>query len=128
MTTLRDVPLRSGLRVLFWAALLAALARALWPDPFTEPYVGHWDKVTHGAGCFVLTLLAGLAYPHRTLRLLGLGILAFGVLVEALQAIPVIGRDASWLDLAADAAGIGVALLSTLLPGMRETLRRRAGG
>lgn len=125
MRARRDVHLGPGLRVLFWTGLAVALARALWPDPFTEPYVGHWDKVTHGAGCFLLTMLGAAAHSRTPLPLIGLGILAFGGLVEGLQAIPFIDRDASLGDLAADAAGIAAALVPTMLPPLRQVLRRR---
>jgi len=113
-----------ALKVLFWTALVVALLRAIWPDPFTEPYVGHWDKVTHGAGCFALTFLAAVAYPRTAIPLLGLGVLAFGGLVEVLQAIPAVNRDASLGDLAADGVGICVAMIPATLPALRAAVRR----
>jgi VanZ family protein len=120
----RNYQIGLGLKSLFWTALLVAFVRAIWPDPFTEPYVGHWDKFIHGAGCFVLTILAAMAYPRTALPLVGLGILAFGGLIEVLQAMPMIDRDASLGDLLADAVGIGSALIPAMLPGLRAAIRR----
>jgi VanZ family protein len=116
--------LQSGLRLGFWLLLALALARALWPDPYTEPVVGQMDKLVHAAAFYGLTLTAAAAHPRAPLIGVAAAMLGFGALVEILQAIPMLHRDASWLDLAADMVGILVALAPTLLPGLRQALRR----
>jgi VanZ family protein len=66
------------------------------------------DKVSHVLAFGVLAFLAEFSFPHQRSRAaVVILLLAFGVLIEAIQYfIPY--RDASLLDLAADALGIAV--------------------
>jgi hypothetical protein len=58
------------------------------------------------------------------LHRIGLVILAFGGAIEILQGLPIIHRDASWLDLLADACGISAAFGPMLVSKWwRETAR-----
>jgi VanZ family protein len=97
-------------RLLFWGTLAFTLVRALWPDPFTEDTVGRWDKVVHALAFYVLSLLAAMAFSRRPLLAVAGALLAFGGLIEVLQAIPALHRDSSWGDLIADVTGITLAL------------------
>ncbi len=62
-----------------------------------------------------LGTLAGLiapAYPKRSLLLLFFGLIIAGALIEAVQAIPMIGRTASFEDWVADILAAGLVLIS----------------
>ncbi len=84
--------------------------------PVTIVSAGSWDKLLHFAGFFVLGALGKLAAWHTSMFKLALSLVAYAVLTEILQHfIP--GRSFSMLDWAADALGIGFALLlSTTMP------------
>jgi VanZ family protein len=92
--------------VVFLAASAYALVGALLPDNDRIGLIP-WDKAKHFIVFYVLSVLAGLALPQSRLHRIGLVILAFGGGIEVLQAL--VGRDASWLDLFADACGISAA-------------------
>jgi VanZ family protein len=92
--------------VVFLAASAYALARALLPDDDSIGLIP-WDKAKHFIVFYGLSGLASLALPQSRLHRIGLVILAFGAAIEVLQAF--VGRDASWLDLLADACGISAA-------------------
>ena len=97
----------------FWLAAAFAFYMATTPHPPELP--GHpQDKVQHILAFSVLTGLGLMAYPRVRAVYLLLGLLVFGALIEAVQAIPVLHRDSSLLDWAADAAAIlcvlGIAL------------------
>jgi hypothetical protein len=94
-------PFRALCAWMFWAAALFALVMALLPHP---PQIGQAsDKVQHILAFAVLAGLAALAWPRRLL-LIGLGLFAFGGLIELLQMIPGLHRDGQAGDWIADAA------------------------
>lgn len=91
----------------FWMALLALSVLSLMPTGLLPPQVfSLWDKAQHALGFGGLTLLGLLAYPHQRMRL-PLLLLAHGALIEVAQAATG-WRYGEWLDLLADAVGIGV--------------------
>ena len=90
---------------LFLAAAAYALARALLPDNDNRGLIP-WDKAKHFIVFYGLAGLAALALPDSRLWRIGAVLLAFGGAIEILQALPIVGRDASWFDLLADACGI----------------------
>jgi hypothetical protein len=106
-------PFRALCAWAFWAAALFALVMALLPHP---PQIGQAsDKVQHILAFAVLAGLAALAWPRRLL-LVGLGLFAFGGLIELLQMIPSLHRDAQAADWIADAgATITVLALAAVL-------------
>ena len=91
--------------ILFVAASAYALARALLPDNDSAGLIP-WDKAKHFIVFYVLTALAVVALPASRFWRIGAVLLAFGGLIEILQALPVIGRDASAGDILADACGV----------------------
>ena len=94
-------PFRALCAWMFWAAALFALVMALLPHP---PQIGEAsDKVQHMLAFAVLAGLAAMAWPRRLL-VIGLGLFAFGGLIELLQMIPVLHRDGEAADWIADAA------------------------
>jgi hypothetical protein len=101
------LPLRALCAWAFWAAALFALVMALLPHP---PQIGNAsDKVQHILAFAVLAGLAALAWPRRLL-LIGLGLFAFGGLIEVLQMIPSLHRDGQAGDWIADAAATSIVL------------------
>lgn len=102
--------LLKGLSALFWLALLFTLVMALLPKPPQVPLAGG-DKVLHMAAFAVLSLLAALAFPRRRVIELFAGLAALGALIEVLQMIPVLHRDAEFGDWVADCTAIAVTLV-----------------
>ena len=93
--------------------LVATLMPAfwLWDDRFEAlAALKSIDKWVHGFAFFSLAVwFAGLYRPRSYWRI-GLGLLLFGLLIEACQRM--VGyRTADWLDVGADAAGIIAGLL-----------------
>jgi len=60
------------------------------------------DKVQHIVAFLVLAALGRWAYPKTRKRMLLLGLMAFGALIEIVQAIPQLHRDSDLLDWLAD--------------------------
>jgi hypothetical protein len=98
------------LKLAFWAALLFALVMALLPQPPQLPGSPS-DKVQHMLAFAVLTALALAAYPRAGWLKIGFGLACFGAFIELAQLIPMLGREGSWLDLAADCGAVAALLL-----------------
>lgn len=98
-----------------WGGCLLWLS--LTPAPPQLPPVLWWDKLQHGAAFVVFTLLAGGAFvtvPSLARRCWGVAFLAaiaFGGLIEVLQALLTTTRRAEIGDLLADAVGAGIVCL-----------------
>lgn len=108
----------------FWLAAAVTLTFALLPHP--PSVMGDaGDKVQHVLAFGVLSLLAAGYYGLDRARLIFISLAALGGLIEVLQMIPALHRDAEWLDWAADCA----AVLTTLVA-CRATawIYSRAGG
>jgi VanZ family protein len=109
-------PLRAIAAWTFWAASLFALVMSLLPHP--PQIVEASDKVQHMLAFAVLAGLAAVAWPRRLLAI-GLGLVAFGGLIEVLQLIPGLHRDSQVADWAADvAAATAVLLLAAAIRAM----------
>ena len=89
--------------LVFVAAVVFTLYAALTPGDNTG--LIPWDKAKHFIVFYVLTALAITALPASRFWRIGLVLLAFGGMIEVLQAF--VGRDAAWGDVLADACGIG---------------------
>jgi len=96
---------RLGLAV-FVAAVAFTLYAALAPGDDTKGLIP-WDKAKHFIVFYGLTFLATLALPRSRFWKIGAVLLGFGVAIEILQALPIIGRDADVFDVVADFCGIG---------------------
>lgn len=119
---IRPATARLLLLALFWAALVFALVMAVIPRPPDLPGAPS-DKVQHILAFAVLSALALAAYPRTGPLKIGISLTLFGALIEVAQMIPWVGRDGSWLDMAADcAATVLILLLGT--PVRRRVLRR----
>lgn len=98
-------------RVVFWAALGFTLVMALLPAPPALP-VEAGDKTLHMIAFAVLSLLASLSFPRRRVIELFVWMAALGALIEVLQMIPALHRDAELGDWVADcAASLAVLVL-----------------
>ncbi len=88
----------------FVAASLFTLWRAVLPDDGGVGFIP-WDKAKHFIAFYVLTALAVAALPASRFWKIGAVLLSFGVGIEVVQAL--VGRDAAFGDVVADACGIG---------------------
>lgn len=113
---------RLALKALFWIGALVGLLLALVPTP-PALLAGIPDKAQHFIGFSTLALLATLAYPRVALPVIGLGLSAFGLVIEILQSLPGIDRDADLMDGVVNALGI----VSILILVHLFRLSRRAG-
>lgn len=104
-------------RAVFWAALAFTVVMATLPQPPAALGTPS-DKVNHVIAFFVLTALHKLAYRDFGFWRRLVVMAAFGGLIELVQMVPALHRDAEWLDWAADVAAALVAscLVSVLVP------------
>ena len=114
------------LRVAFWAALLFALVMASLPRPPAVPGVTS-DKIQHILAFAVLDGLGSAAYAKlRALQLL-LALSGFGAVIEFVQLIPALHRDADVVDWIADtaAAALVIAVFAAARGRQRTAALRR---
>ncbi len=94
--------------IILFLVLVATLMPAVW---FWDDKGGglRWyrdiDKWLHGITFLILSLWFAGLFPRNSYWKIGLGLLAFGLVIEACQRM-VVYRTAEWLDVGADAAGI----------------------
>lgn len=96
-------------RLLFWAAMLVAFSVAVMPEPVNLGWTVA-DKIQHFGGFAVIAAMAAWAYPRLALPLVGLGLAAFGGLIELVQMLPAVGRSGEIADFLTNVAAIGVTL------------------
>ena len=111
------------MRIGFWLALAFAFVMASLPNP--PNLVETSDKLQHMGAFATLALLGSLAFPRLPLAALGAALAGFGALIEVVQMIPGLHRDAELMDIVADCAAIFVVLL--LVAAGRSLLDRRGG-
>ena len=95
------------LRIAFWAAMLFALVMASLPQPPPVPGAPS-DKIQHIVAFAVLAGLGSAAYPRLSAVKLVSGLSAFGALIEIVQLIPALHRDADPVDWVADTVAAAV--------------------
>ncbi len=93
----------------FWAAMLFGFVMAILPKPVALPG-NPSDKVQHILAFLVLAALASLAYPRVHKLKVGIGLSAYGALIEFAQMIPALNRDAELLDWIADTVAAAIVL------------------
>ena len=98
------------MRVLFAATAVAVMVLSLLPLEADAPSLG-LDKANHLAAFALLALLGCRAFPANLILVLS-GLLAYGGLIEILQAFTEY-RSAEWGDLLADALGLVLGWLVT---------------
>jgi VanZ family protein len=99
-------PARIGL---FALALLVIAWLSLSPIEELPVSVSLWDKAQHAIAYFGLALVGAWAFPDRSGRL-AVGLVAFGVGVEILQAAMALGRQGDAIDAVANTLGVAVGL------------------
>jgi VanZ family protein len=104
-------------RWLFWLALAGVTMLALMPGDEVPVSTG-WDKSNHVLAFFTLALLAGLGWPRVRWVLPALGLIGYGVGIEAIQHL--VGREAALADVLADAIGVAVCRALMLLPALQR--------
>ena len=99
---------------LLMIVLGAALAPAIfsWPERFGSSWIPS-DKLLHGLTFAGLTLWYSGQYARRAYAWFAIGLLIFGILIEACQSL-VTYRTAESGDLVADVLGIGAGILIAL--------------
>jgi VanZ family protein len=98
---------RIGLVVAAVIAFVFAIMPAI-PGPET-----YNDKVLHGGTFFVLACLASVGWRRSSIIVLFVALTAFGGLIEIVQGLDLLGRDADWHDLVADMVGAALGLILT---------------
>jgi hypothetical protein len=93
------------MRFVFFGAVLITMAMAILPQPPQIPGQPS-DKVLHIIAFAVLTLLARLAYPATKRLRLFASLAVLGALIELVQTIPALHRDARILDWLADCGAV----------------------
>lgn len=99
--------MRFAVRLLSVAVILALLAAMLGPPTALPGPEGWTDKLAHMAGLFIVALCLQTATARADALRAALEAVVIGAVVEVVQGQ--IGRDASWLDLVADAVGATLA-------------------
>ena len=110
------------LRFLFWSAAVFAFVMAVLPHPPQVPGALS-DKVQHIVAFACLALLGSVAYPWLRPLTLVIALSAFGALIEVVQLIPGLHRDADSRDWLADTAAVAVMVLAISV--WRRTRRLR---
>lgn len=96
-------------------ALAALILLVLCVTPSEDlPDPGTGDRFEHMAAWFVLTLAGFVLAPRRRLAIPAFA-LAYGVVIEVLQAAMPFGRHGDPKDLLADAIGVALACLAWLV-------------
>ena len=114
------------LRFAFWAAAAFAFTMAVLPHPPHLPGDPS-DKVQHMVAFAVLAGLAAAAYGKAPLLRIGLGLSAFGALIEIVQLIPALHRWGHALDWVADTAAAALVLAGVGLWRLRLVSQGRRG-
>lgn len=114
----------SPLQALFLATLVGVFMLALWPVPPVIQMFSWQDKLEHALAFATLMVLGGVAWPFARWRMVA-GLLAYGALIEAAQALTSwrVGDPLDWV-----ADGLGVALGALILVIRRHRTRRNAAG
>lgn len=112
----------SRLRGLAIALFTIACAVVIWTSliPADElPQTGISDKIEHAVAYAGLALLGVWAFPRRYGRL-AVGLMALGIVIEVLQGLMAVGRQADVMDAVADGIGLGLVLIGPLVLAMRR--------
>jgi VanZ family protein len=103
-------------RLSFWAAIAFTFVMATLPQPPALPGEPS-DKVQHILAFVVLTVMGTAAHQEPRSYISAIGLLAFGALIEVVQAYPPLHRSSDVRDWIADAAAVSVTF--GLITGLR---------
>ena len=103
------MPRAARIAFVFCACFAFVMAAVPHPPPVPgEPS----DKVMHMLAFATLGALAAYGFERTSVARLFLGLTAFGAVIEAVQAIPMLHRDSDIIDLLADMAAALAALVA----------------
>ena len=110
---------------LFFIAVALVTILSLIPATAVPQTVQFWDKAQHSLAYTVLAIMGGLAFP-RQLKLVLLGLLAHGAVIEIMQSALTTTRFGEVLDWFADGTGVlaGIGIFSCLLAKPAGRLQR----
>lgn len=103
-------PVRRLWQFLFFAAGTVAFIMASLPQPPGVPFEPS-DKIQHIVAFAILALLARIAFWEARALLIFVSLSIFGALIECVQLIPILGRDADLVDWVADNVAVFLVLL-----------------
>jgi hypothetical protein len=95
--------------------LVGILVGSLLPGQ-AVPALGMSDKIKHFLAFALLAFWFGSIVVRGDLPWVAVAAVALGGLIELLQLVMGLGRDAEWLDLLADTIGVAVGLALVLTP------------
>ncbi|XOD68724.1 MAG: hypothetical protein ACMUEM_06460 [Flavobacteriales bacterium AspAUS03] len=103
-------------KLLGWIMVVGVLILYLSPSKViaTLPSFPHADKLVHLFNFFFLGFAFKLGYLGISYKKITFGLICFGLLLEILQGLLLIGRSFDWMDLAADV--LGLTLVIPLFP------------
>ena len=108
------------------AALVACALLTAWgafaPKGAIHPHLFPWDKAEHFCAFFALTACALAAFPQRRIAWIAGVLSGCGALIELIQALPFVNRDADVKDWAADTLAIGAVVGVVILARVRRSL------
>lgn len=125
MSLFLDSRLQRAARIAFGLAAIFAFIMAVLPHPPRIPGQPS-DKILHVAAFATLGILAAAGFRGRSVWWLFATLTAFGALIEAVQAIPMLNRDSELMDLLADMAAALVALALVRFVAAKADPARRA--
>ena len=111
-----------AVRIVFVIAAGFSFVMAALPHPPQIPGQPS-DKIMHMLAFATLGGLAAYGFHRQSVLRLFLGLTAFGIVIELVQAIPMLHRDSDIVDLIADMAA---ALAALLIARWAMRLRRRS--
>ena len=97
------------IRLAFWAAVAFTIVMATLPSPPQIPGSPP-DKIQHIAAFAILSVLGAFGYRETPMWRIAIGLSSFGAVIEIIQGIPAIHRDADIKDWIADSVAVAVVL------------------
>lgn len=113
-----------GLRIALFALACATVIWICLIPADEVPNTGLSDKIEHAVAYAGLAVLGIWAFPRRYGRL-AVGLMALGIIIEVLQGLMNLGRQADVMDAVADGAGLGLVLIAARMVGMRRARAHR---
>jgi len=95
----------------FSIAVVLTTILALLPSPSVPQVFQFWDKAQHTLAFTVLTITGGLAFPKK-LKLVYIGLIMHGALIEIMQNSLTTTRFGDVLDWLADGVGVVIGIVA----------------
>lgn len=105
-------------------ALLTAWG-AFAPPGAPHPHLMPWDKAEHFCAFFALAACAVVAFPRTPIAWIAGALSGCGALIELIQALPFVRRDADVKDWIADTVAVGAVVGVVIAGKLRRALAER---